>query len=289
MSSDLIDLHIHTSVSDGTYSPTEIVHLAQTQGLKAISITDHDTIKGNEEAIKVGMERGLEVIPGVEISVEWNKCPIHIIGYFVNWQSQSLAVELQNLVEYREERNCKIISKLHSLGLDISYDEVKMIAGDGTIGRPHFAQVLIKKAYAKNEDEAFKKYLQRGAPAHVDKKRLNPQEGIHLIKNAGGIAILAHPFTTEEIKDNEMEQFILHFKRLGIEGVEVFYPIHTPQQTFTLRAITEKYGLLMTGGSDFHGEQKPTMFLGRGFGNMYVHYELIENMKKKLRTGKELD
>ena len=286
MDSELIDLHIHTSASDGTYSPQEIVDLAKKQGLKAIAITDHDTIEGNKDAIEAGMKKGMEVIPGVEISVEWNKKPVHILGYYINWKNEKLSMELQKLIKFREERNPQIIKKLNLLGLSISYDDVKMRAGEGTIGRPHFAQVLIEKGYVKNEDEAFKKYLKRGAPGYVEKRRLSTQQGIQLIKNAGGIAVLAHPFTIEGINHREMERFILFFKKIGIEGVEAFYPLHTVQQTQQLQAIAKRYDLLITGGSDFHGKQKPQIQLGRGFGNMRIPYELVIKMKERLKGCK---
>ena len=288
MDSEFVDLHIHTSASDGTHTPEEIVNLAQKQGLKAIAITDHDTIEGNEEAIKAGTKVGLEVIPGVEISVDWDKRPIHILGYYINWRNEKFASELQNLIKFREERNPQIIEKLNSLGLTISYDDVRMAAGEGTIGRPHFAQVIIEKGYVKNGDEAFRKYLQRGAPAYVDKKRLTPQKGIQLIKHAGGIAVLAHPFTIEGINNEEMEQFILHFKDIGIDGVEVFYSGHSAEQTLQLQAIAKKHNLLMTGGTDFHGEQKPKIHIGKGFGEMQVPYELVIKMKNFLRHSNQL-
>jgi predicted metal-dependent phosphoesterase TrpH len=182
---ELIDLHIHTSASDGTFSPQEIVRLAKRKGLKAVGITDHDTVDGNEEAIKAGVEIGLEVIPGVEISVEWEGRPVHILGYYIDVENKVLQSTLKNLIAFREERNPQIIKRLNSLGLNISYADVKAIAGDGTaIGRPHFAQVLVDKGYVKDGDEAFKKYLKRGGPAYVEKKRLTPQEGIQLIKDA---------------------------------------------------------------------------------------------------------
>jgi len=283
MPSHLVDLHIHTSTSDGSYSPKEIVALAQEQGLKAIAITDHDTIEGNKHAVAAGIDRGLEVIPGVEISVEWNKRPVHILGYYIDWEHKSLASQLRNLVAFREERNPQIVKKLNLLGLQLSYDDVKKVAGEGTVGRPHFAQVLVEKGYVKNEDQAFSKYLQRGASAYVEKKRLSPQEGIRLIKDARGIAVLAHPFTTDGITDREMEPFIVHFKQLGIEGIEAFYPLHTSQQTLQLQDLAKKYRLLVTGGTDFHGKQKPHIRLGRGFGNMQVPYQIVTEMKKALR------
>jgi len=286
MAFHLVDLHIHTSTSDGSYSPQEIVDLAHKQGLKAIAITDHDTIGGNKEAVTAGAQSGLEVIPGVEISVEWNNRSVHILGYYINWENENFASELQNLVNFREERNPRIVKKLNLLGLKLSYDDIKSVAGEGTVGRPHFAQVLVEKGYVKNEDQAFKKYLQRGASAYVDKKRLSPQEGIHLIKDAGGIAVLAHPFSTDGITGREIEQFIFHFKQIGIEGIETLYPLHTSQQTLQLQDLAKKHKLLVTGGTDFHGKQKPQILLGRGFGNMRVPYHLVIEMKKALKKAK---
>jgi len=279
----LVDLHIHTSSSDGSYSPKEIVALAKEQGLKAIAITDHDTIEGNKQAVVAGIKRGVEVIPGVEISVEWNKRPVHILGYYIDLEHRKLASQLKQLVAFREERNPKIVKKLNLLGLQLSYDDVKRVAGEGTVGRPHFAQVLVKKGYVKNEDQAFSQYLQRGASAYVEKKRFSPQEGISLINDAGGIAVLAHPFTTDGIIDREMEPFIVQFKQLGIEGIEALYPLHSSQQTLQLQDLAKKYQLLVTGGTDFHGKQKPHIRLGRGFGNMRVPYQLVIEMKKALK------
>ncbi|MBN2467940.1 MAG: PHP domain-containing protein [Deltaproteobacteria bacterium] len=280
--SALIDLHIHTSASDGSYSPREIVHLALEYNIKAIAITDHDTIQGNAEGFTEGVQKGIEVIPGVEISAEWNHHLIHILGYYIDDRSTKLASELDALIRFREERNPKIIEKLNALGLNISYDEVRAAAGLGTIGRPHFAQVLVAKQYAKNSDEAFKKYLQRGASAYAEKKRLTPLEGVRLIREAGGIPVLAHPFVTNGISEEEMEGFVVELKCMGIEGIEVLYPTHTVHQTLVLQSIARKYNLLETGGSDFHGEQKPDIKLARGFGNMHVPYEVVTRMKERL-------
>jgi predicted metal-dependent phosphoesterase TrpH len=215
--------------------------------------------------------------------VEWDKRSIHILGYYIDWENDVLASQLKSLVAFREERNPQIVKKLNLLGVNISYDEVKSTAGEGTVGRPHFAQVLIEKGYVKNEDQAFTRYLRRGAAAYVEKKRLNPQEGIHLIKAAGGIAVLAHPFTTDGIVGREMEQFIDRFRQFGIEGIEALYPLHTSQQTFMLQTLAKKYKLFVTGGSDFHGKQNPRLRLGRGFGNMRVPYQLVIEMQRAVK------
>lgn len=260
--------------------------LAHRQGLKAIAITDHDTAEGNETACKAGKELDIEVVSGVEISVEMQmpRRPIHVLGYFIDHQSERLQAELASLVHYREERNPQIVQRLNALGVKITYEEVKMAAGQGTIGRPHIAQVLVRKGYVKDGDEAFRKYLQRGGPAYVEKKRLSPEEGITLIRDAGGLPVLAHPFTIEGMTVNTIEGFILKFRDYGIQGVEVYYPMHTHQHTALLEAIARRHSLLITGGSDFHGEQKPKVMLGKGFGKLQVPYELVTKMKERIGT-----
>jgi len=281
-SEELIDLHIHTSASDGSFSPRQIVTLAKNKGLKAIGITDHDTIEGNEEALQAGRELGMEVVPGVEISVDFKGQTIHILGYYIDWKNEFLQLSLNKLKKFREERNPKIIKKLNNLGVNISYEEVKSVAGNETVvGRPHFAQVLINKGYVKDIDEAFKKYLKRGAPAYVEKKRLTPEEGIVLIKQAQGIPVLAHPYNIEGIKDQELEKLILQFKMMGIEGIEAFYPFHSPYQTLKLIALAEHHHLSITGGTDFHGEQKPNIQLGYGRGDLRITYDLLIKLKEK--------
>ncbi len=275
-----MDLHVHTSASDGTHSPRQVVEMAKREGLRAIAITDHDTVDGNDEAMQAGIAFGLEVVPGVEISVEWEKRSIHILGYFVDFRNKPLVTELKNLVCYREERNPKIIEKLNRLGFDLSYEDVKERAGGGTIGRPHVAHVLVDKGYVKDSDEAFRKFLQRGALAYVEKKRLTPRQGIALICGAGGVAVLAHPFTIEGITEQQMEQLILHFKDAGIKGIEVFYSMHSWEQARYLKTMAMKHHLLITGGSDFHGDQKPKILIGKGFGDLEIPYRLLEEMKK---------
>ena len=281
----MVDLHIHTSASDGSHSPRQIVDLAKSKSLRAIAITDHDTVEGNDEAIKTGERLGLEVISGVEISVAWKSRAIHILGYFIDWKHENLVAELQNLIRYREERNPKIIEKLNFLGMELSYEEVQAVAGEGAVGRPHVAQVLVEKGYVKNSDQAFQHYLQRGAVAYVEKKRLSPRQGIDLIKEAGGIAVLAHPFIIDGLEEQDIEQAVVHFKDEGIEGLEVFYPTHSLEQTRYLQALAHTYGLVQTGGSDFHGDQKPEIQLGRGFGDLHVPYRLVEEMKKRIGYG----
>ena len=280
----LIDLHIHTTASDGTLAPSEVVKLAHEKGLKAIAITDHDTIEGNGEALREGARRGFEVIPGVEISCKHTIGEVHLLGYFVDWESETLKRRLALLRSYREERNPEIIRRLRAMGLDITYEEVKEVAGGGSIGRPHIAQVLKEKGYVFSNQDAFERYLKKGAPAYVPKELLSVEEAIGLIKEAGGIPIAAHPMQNRSIPLYGVERFIRELLEAGIEGVEVYYSTHSQEDTATLLAIAKKYDLIVTGGTDFHGEIKPGIELGSGMGDMRVPYTILEALKERRGT-----
>lgn len=275
-----IDLHIHTTASDGTLTPSMVVSLACQKGLKAIAITDHDTVEGNEEAITEGRERGFKVIPGVEISCKHHLGEIHLLGYFLNWRSEVLRRKLSQLRRYREERNPEIIRKLRGMGIEITYEEVKEIAGGGSIGRPHIAQVLKEKGYVFSNQDAFDRYLKKGAPAYVPKELLPVDEAIHLIKEAEGIPVIAHPMQYRTLSTYGVERFVRELMALGIEGIEAFYSTHSKEDTATLLNIANKYGLLVTGGTDFHGDIKPGIEIGTGMGDMRIPYTLLERMEK---------
>jgi predicted metal-dependent phosphoesterase TrpH len=192
MNSALIDMHVHTSASDGTMAPAEVVSLAARSGLKAVAITDHDTVDGLAEAQAAGAKEGLEVVPGIEISVDYNG-EMHILGYYIDPQNHDLRQGLADLRRYRDERNPQMIKKLRALNFDITLEEVARAAGDGVSGRPHFARVMLQKGWVHSFDEAFDRYLGIGQPAYVKKEKLTPAEGIALVAKAGGIPVLAHP------------------------------------------------------------------------------------------------
>ncbi len=276
----LIDLHIHTTASDGTLTPSMVVSLACQRGLKALAITDHDTVEGNKEAIEEGRQRGFKVIPGVEISCKHPLGEIHLLGYFVDWGSEILQKRLSQLRRYREERNPEIIRKLRGMGIDITYEEVKEVAGGGSIGRPHIAQVLKEKGYVFSNQDAFDRYLKKGAPAYVPKELLPVEEAIQLIKEADGIPVIAHPMQYRTVSTYGIERFIKELTGAGIEGIEVYYSTHSREDTATLLNIASRYGLLVTGGTDFHGEIKPGIEIGVGMGDMKVPYSLLERMEE---------
>ena len=191
--SDFIDLHTHSTASDGTFTPTKLVHYAKTKGLRALALTDHDCIDGLKEAMAAGKDVGVEVIPGVELSAEFPNGTMHILGFFVDPSDPIFLQRLATLQEARSQRNPKIVKKLQDLGVKIAYEEVVAASGGGQVGRPHFAQVLMEKGYVKTIGEAFEKYLRNGGPAYVEKERFSPEGSIALIHEAGGVAVLAHP------------------------------------------------------------------------------------------------
>lgn len=271
------DLHVHTTASDGIYTPSEIVSMAKVKKLRAIAITDHDTIDGCEEAISMGHTKGVEIIPGVEISVKYDNTSIHILGLFIDTSNIALVQAMHEGIVSRNERNPRIIKKLNEIGIKISMDEVEEIAG-GTIGRPHIAQVLVKKGYVKTSEEAFAKYLAKGKPAYFDRIRLLPEQAFELIINAGGIPIWAHPLIHKDFPE-DIDQMITKLKNLGLKGIEVYYSDYTEEQTQISKDLAERFGLIMSGGTDFHGTKASEIELGIGKGNLAIPYNLVNQMK----------
>ncbi len=277
---ELIDLHTHSTASDGSFNPEELVLLAKKTGLKAIALTDHDTVEGLDKFLETGKKINLETIPGVELSAYFEKGTLHILGYFLDYHNKTFLSRLKSFQEARAERNPKIIKKLQDLGIAITYEEVKLVSGSGQIGRPHIARVLVEKGIVKDFDTAFEQFLKKGAPAYVEKERIEPKECIEMIIAANGIPVLAHPFTLH--LDNEaLEAFIKKLKNWGLGGIEVYYTEHTPEQTAYYIQLAQKFELCITGGSDFHGKNKEGIILGKGYGNLEVPYYLLERLKEK--------
>jgi len=273
-----IDLHTHSAASDGALSPAELVAYAQQRRLKAMALTDHDTIDGLDEALAAGTELGLEIIPGLEISVKIENTSMHLLGYLIDHHHPGLIKELLILQESRAERNPQIVRKLNDLGMDVSLEELERASGGGQIGRLHIASVLKSKGHVENVQEAFDLYLKQGRPAHVDKFRFDPETAFAMIRSAGGVSVVAHPFTLTKDR-NELEAWIRRFKSMGLSGIEAYYSDHTTDQTQFCRQLALKYDLVVTGGSDFHGANKPGIEIGVGRGNLRVHYSLLEKLK----------
>jgi len=276
----MIDLHTHSTASDGKLSPCELVQYGKSMGLEAIAITDHDTVEGIEEAIESGIETGIEVVPGIEISAEYPDNTLHILGYYMDYKDESFLKNISILQAARNERNPRIAKKLQGLGVKIEFEEVVEEAGSGLVGRPHFAQVLLKKGYVKNTREAFDKYLKKGAPAYEDKFRFQPEAAISNILEAGGIPVLAHPSTLGCRTTADLEKAITSFVNYGLRGIEAYYSEHSQGQVNLYKDIAEKYRLLITGGSDFHGHNIKGVKLGKGKNNLSIPYSILANLKK---------
>jgi 3',5'-nucleoside bisphosphate phosphatase len=241
------DLHIHSNFSDGLLSPEEIVRKARDAGLTVIAITDHDTVDGIGPAIAEGEKVGVKVIPGIEFTTDTKDNEIHVLGYYIDYKAQWLQQLLLKIREDRKNRIYKIVDKLKEQGVDISAQEVLALAENGSAGRPHVARMLIQKGIVKNIPEAFNRFLVRGAPAYIPHFRLTPSEAVQTIVKAGGIPVYAHPAVSNS------DEIIPELMANGLAGIEVFYGKHSDAQVKHYRALAEKYGLLMTGGSDFHG------------------------------------
>jgi predicted metal-dependent phosphoesterase TrpH len=280
-----IDLHTHSSYSDGSFSPGQLVQLAKDKGLRAIALTDHDTVAGLEEALAAGKELEVEVVPGVEISAQYPPGTMHILGYYVQPSHPELLRDLEKLQKARAARNPKIIERLQALGLEISWTEVLNLSG-GQVGRPHIAQVLLHRGYVSSINEAFSRYLKKGAIAYVEKFRFPPDEAIAMIRNAGGLAALAHPFTLGVGNPQELASLVRELQTMGLEGMEVFYPEHSGEMTAVYQDIAKGLGLLYTGGSDFHGDLKNGSDLGVGVETPNLDYALLQAIKKRLEERK---
>ena len=255
-----LDLHVHSKCSDGTFSADELVVMARELGLEFLSITDHDSVRCQEAAVRAAKKMGVRYITGVEISCEFATM-MDILGYGIDPSHAELKGTLETLVEYRNRRNLIIIEILRDLGLDISLDEVLEEAGGDVVGRPHFARVLLKKGYVGTIQEAFDRYLAKGAKAYVDKKRLKMYEAISLIKKAGGVPVLAHPGLMK-LSFSELDDLLSKLKEHGLVGLECFYSKHSTEETTVYLALARKHGLYISAGSDFHGNNKPDVPMG---------------------------
>jgi predicted metal-dependent phosphoesterase TrpH len=244
-----VDLHIHTTASDGRFTPEEIVHQASEAGLAYIAICDHDSMEGIRPAQEAARNYpGLTVIGGVEINTYIPSDELHILGYFCDYSNTDLISTLERLRNSRVERAKKMISKLRSMGVRIDFERVQELAGEGSIGRPHVAEALLERGYINNFREAFIKYIGRGGPAYVEREKITPVEAIQLVLRTGGVPVLAHPYTSEGCENTVSE-----LQAAGLLGLEVYYNGYTPEQVQELLYLAEKYKLTPTGGSDYHG------------------------------------
>ena len=273
---DTIDLHTHSTFSDGTFTPLQLVKYAEEKGLKAFAITDHDTTEGIKEAKSI--ETNVEVISGVEISTRYDKKEIHIVGLYVNENDADLNKQLKYYREKRVTRNFEILEKLNSLGVDITIDDVKESCTGDVISRAHIAKALVSKGFVGSYTEAFDRYLGDNKCAYVPRETLNYEESMELITKAGGVPVLAHPLLYK-MSDTNLENMMVKLRQKGLKAVEVYYSTHSNTDTQHVMAMANRVGLIYSGGSDFHGATKPKIDMGTGMGKLAVPYEILEKIR----------
>ena len=285
-----MDLHVHSTASDGTHTPVEIIDRAVRLGLGAVAITDHDTVAGSRDAMAAGIPSSIHFFTGIEISAAappFYPCggSFHVLGYGIRLDDPELETALAVLQKARRDRNPGMIERLCDLGMTVTMAELREDAGNAQIGRPHIARLMIKKGYVETFDEAFDRYLGVGRPAYVDKYRISCETAIELIRKAGGIPVLAHPGLLRPVKNLGFEDLVRGLKAMGIGGIEVYYPGHSPDQTAAYRAAAECFNLIMTGGTDYHGDIKPGIEMGIGDGTFRVPHVVYEKLAEILARG----
>jgi predicted metal-dependent phosphoesterase TrpH len=278
-----VDLHCHSTASDGTFSPSEVVGLAAKMGLSALALTDHDTIAGVREASEAARAAGIDFLPGIEISCDVPKpATMHLLGYGVDPHSPVLRDLTTRLIEGRNDRNPKIIRRLNELGLSITMEELQAEAGGGVIGRPHIAAILLRKGYVSSMKNAFDKYLAPGGAAFFDKERISPRQAIEMVKQSDGLAVLAHPSQLRTTNDAQLEQTVKDLADVGLAGLEVIHSDNDAAMVEKYSRLADRYGLLKTGGSDFHGANKSAIGLGTANGRR-IPRELFDALIARLK------
>ena len=274
----MIDLHTHTTFSDGTLTPTELIAAAAARGLEAVAVTDHDTIDGVPEALAAGERLGIEVVPGVEINFEHENVTMDMLGYFPGRLAETeLREQLTELRLYRDERNARMLERLAELGLPLDPADLAEASGEGAMGRPHIALAMMRRGYVGSVSEAFRLYLRRGAPAWVDRRRLSLRAAVDALRASGGLAVVAHPGLSY-LDEAGLERLVRAAAEAGIAGLECYHPSHGEETIATCLLLASQHDLLATGGSDFHGSIKPGVRLGQGPGGMTFPYQMLTDL-----------
>lgn len=304
----MIDLHVHSVYSDGTLTPAELVDYAMKKGVSAFALTDHDTTDGITEAMERARELALEadiqeddkkadeagnkvvpeVIPGIELSTDEGGKEVHIVGLFIDQDNPEFREYLKTFVETREARNQKMCQRFQEHGIDVSYEALLERFPDCVLTRAHFARYLMEHGYVKSNQEAFDRYLGSRCPMYVPREKITPVKAVELIKTAGGIPVFAHPILCR-MSDARLEELVVELKNAGLIGIEAIYSTYAPSEERQIRRLAEKHGLLISGGSDFHGANKPKIDMGTGMGKLYVPDDVLKDLKERWqlirRTG----
>jgi hypothetical protein len=284
MAMDLCDLHTHSTASDGTARPAEVVRMAKQVGLRAVALTDHDTLAGIEEAANEAKHLGIELIPGCEISLDGVPGTFHMTGIGVDPSDRNLQEKLAFVLKGREWRNGEVVKALRALGIPLTLEEVAAEAGGDVVGRPHFARVLVKRGVVKDFKEAFDRFLGKNRPAYVERDRLPLADAIAAIHGAGGAAVLAHPYTVALPDEAALEAWLRETAAAGLDGLETLYTEHSAADRRRYGELARRCGLLESGGSDYHGANKANTDVGVGKGDLRIPYALYEALRDRARS-----
>lgn len=274
----IIDLHVHSTASDGTFTPAELIVEAHKRQICAIAITDHDSIDGVSEALAAGEKYGVEVIPGVELSTEYEETEIHVVGLFIDPENETLCGQLREFRDNRDNRNLKMIDRLREEGYAITAEELYERHPGAVLTRAHIARFLVDTKQVKDIPTVFAKLIGDGCKCYVDRMKITPMKAVELIHEAGGVAVLAHP-CLYKMKKSDLEEMVEKMVRAGLDAIEAVYSCNEGSDEKDYKAMAEKYGLLISGGSDFHGSNKPYIKLSIGKGNLCIPYEILEHIK----------
>lgn len=272
-----IDLHTHSVHSDGTMTPTELINHAKDSGLSALSLTDHDCIDGVREAVKAGDECGLEVVPGIEFSVQSNT-ETHVLGYYIDIEAKALNEVLPEILRVRKERSLQTAENLHKQGIDVSYEEAAKAASGNLVGRAHFAKVMVEKGYVSSVKEAFDNYLASGKKGYSSKQYLTAEDAIRVIKESGGYSFIAHLHLIK-LSDSDLFDFLKKMKAAGLDGIEGYYTEYTKEMHEKYIQMAKELSLAISGGTDFHAKTKPHISIGTGYGDLKIPYSVLEGIK----------
>lgn len=277
----MVDLHVHSTASDGTYTPTELVAYATEKKLTAFALTDHDTVAGIDEALLASASSPVKVIPGIEFSTEYNGKDVHIVGLNIDYKDSYFSEKLTQFIQSRENRNQKMCELLTNKGMKITLPELYERFPDSVITRAHFARFLLEHNYISKIENAFEKYIGDHGPCYVPREKVKPAQAIHLIREAGGIPILAHP-PLYKLSPDALEELVATLSKQGLLGIEAIYSTYNRADESQMRLLAKRYQLAISGGSDFHGKNKPYIDLGVGRGNLNIPDEVWTNLKKRI-------
>lgn len=276
----MIDLHTHSTESDGTLTPEELMQLAADSGLSAIALTDHDTVGGLKKAKPAARVLGIELVPGIELSTDYNGTEVHMLGFYIDDTNPAFLAKLQEFIDSRDVRNEKMAFLLQKEGFDITLEKLYQEYPESVITRAHFARYLVEHGFIKDRDTVFRKYLGDNCRCYVPREKITPFEAIDLIRLGGGLAFFAHPVLCH-MNHDRLRFFVRDLKEAGLTGMEAIYSMNTPGDERNMKKLAAEFDLLISGGSDFHGENKPYIHLGTGKGNLRIPESILENIKQK--------